>query len=60
MTRLKAADSTVLSTYPMGQKPGGLCFDGTNIWVTSAANGYVIKEPMADMPNMTSMTTMMS
>jgi DNA-binding beta-propeller fold protein YncE len=33
------------STYPVGQSPTGIAFDGDNIWVTNSGNNTVTKIP---------------
>jgi len=39
VTKLRASDGTTLGTYTVGTYPWGICFDGTNIWVTVGSNG---------------------
>ena len=38
VTAVNLSDGSVIATYPAGNHPGAICFDGANIWV---GNGNV-------------------
>jgi DNA-binding beta-propeller fold protein YncE len=38
VTKLRASDGVVLGTFPVGNAPAGIAFDGANIWVANLSN----------------------
>ena len=43
MTKVSSADGTVLGSFPVGDGPNGIAFDGTNIWVANFFSDDVTK-----------------
>ncbi len=48
MAKLRAGDGSTLASYGVGQHPGGMAFDGLNIWVANESSDTVSKLRMAD------------
>ena len=36
VSKIKASDGTILGTYPAGNGPWNVAFDGNNVWVTNS------------------------
>jgi len=45
---LRASDGAVLGNFKVGKAPGGVAFDGTNIWVTNEDSNNVMKLRASD------------
>ena len=43
MTKLRASDGAVLGTFNVGKAPGGVVFDGKEIWVTNEDSNNVMR-----------------
>jgi len=43
VTKLRASDGQVLGTFAVGLEPGGVAFDGANIWVANLFSNFVSK-----------------
>ena len=48
VTKLRASDGAVFGNFKVGKAPGGVTFDGTNIWVTSEESNNVMKLRVRD------------
>jgi len=48
VTKLCAADGTVLGTFKVGNGPAGVTFDGGNIWITNSFDNTVTKLRASD------------
>lgn len=48
VTKLRAADGTVLGTFKVGNGPAGVTFDGGNIWVTNGFDNTLTKLRASD------------
>jgi DNA-binding beta-propeller fold protein YncE len=48
VTKLQASDGKVLGNYPVGSGPGGIAFDGQNIWVANSGDNNVTKLRASD------------
>ncbi len=48
VTKLKAADGSLVGTYSVGRYPIGIAFDGVNIWVANSVGHSVTKLKAAD------------
>jgi hypothetical protein len=43
VTKLRANDGATLGTFPVGEGPLKLAFEGTNVWVTNYVSGTVMR-----------------
>ena len=43
LSKLRASDGKLLGSFPVDANPGGLAYDGANIWVTAAVAKTVVK-----------------
>ncbi len=48
MTKLRTSNGAVLGTFTVGKVPGGVAFDGVNIWVTNENSNNVTKLRASD------------
>jgi plastocyanin len=48
VSKIHMSDGTVLETYPVGDSPIGICFDGVNIWVTNSRSNNISKLRASD------------
>ena len=39
--KIQVSDGEVLGTYTVGTYPFGVCYDGTNIWVTNTGSANI-------------------
>ena len=52
MTKLRASDGANLGTFPVGDEPNGVAFDGANIWVANFGSDNVTKLRASDGTNL--------
>jgi hypothetical protein len=46
--KIRASDNTILGTYKTGVHPGGMAFDGANLWCTNQTDGTITKIRASD------------
>jgi len=47
LTKLLATSGAVVGTYPVGQNPFGVVFDGTNLWVANQVSSGTVTKLLA-------------